>query len=245
MSVVFWDLSLFLTMTTCILNKHFLGVGVSVLRAYRWRLPVIYTRTVHHLARRSFPVTHDPTISLQLPSPLMSHTHPTSTSSSNFQLIFDNALRAYERRTKKDIRNHPLVTQLQDCNSPGNILDVLQQQVEELNQSQRRNEKWTRWLDPTIKVLHAFSDTLGEHVTSVCLGSSARMRPALSYLFDRHFHRQKLSLPQSASSFRCVSFYMLVRPIVMRSPLRQPRMCVQVTTLFSKSSSVLNRFSND
>src|SRR5260370_42473229 len=89
--------------------------------------------------------------------PLMSsHTLPTSASSSNFQLIFDNALRAYEGRIKKDLRNHPLAAQLQDCTSPSNILDVLQQQVEKLNQSQRRNEKWTRWLAQTGEVLHAF-----------------------------------------------------------------------------------------
>jgi hypothetical protein len=103
-------------------------------------------------------------------SPLMSHTHPTSPSSSNFQLIFDNALRAYQTRIRKDLLTHPLAAQLEDCNSPSNILDVLQQQVEELNRSQRRNEKWTSWLDPTVKVLHAFSGTLGEHVALVCLG---------------------------------------------------------------------------
>ncbi|KAF8497781.1 hypothetical protein F5888DRAFT_1803244 [Russula emetica] len=95
----------------------------------------------------------------------MSHTHHTSASSSNFQLIFDNALKAYEKRTKKDLLTHPLAAQLQRCNSPSSILDILQEQVQELNQSQRRNERWTRWLDPTVKVLHAFSETLGKSVT--------------------------------------------------------------------------------
>ncbi|KAI0260888.1 hypothetical protein BGY98DRAFT_1182476 [Russula aff. rugulosa BPL654] len=66
---------------------------------------------------------------------------------------------------KKDLLTHPLAAQLQQCNSPSGILDVLQQQVQELNQSQRRNETWTRWLDPTVKVLHLFSETLRETVT--------------------------------------------------------------------------------
>lgn len=100
----------------------------------------------------------------------MSHTDQTSTSS-NFQIIFDNALEAYEKRTKKDLITHPLATQLQKCGSPNSILDVLQQQVQELNQSRRRSERWTRWLSPTVKVLHAFSEKLGD-VTSVCLSSS-------------------------------------------------------------------------
>jgi hypothetical protein len=101
----------------------------------------------------------------------MSHTHPTSASSSNFQLIFDHALKAYEKRTKNDLLTHPLAAQLQHCNSPSSILDVLRQQVQELNQSQRRNERWTRWLDPTVNVLHAFAETLGEGVSLVCLNS--------------------------------------------------------------------------
>src|SRR5260370_21181908 len=175
----------------------------------------------------------------------MSHTHPTSPLSSNFQLIFDNALRAYQTRIKKDILTHPLAAQFQDYRSPSNILDVLQQQVEKLSQSQRQNEKWTRWLNPTVKVLDAFSGTLGEHVTLVCLWLSTRIRPALSCLFHRHFHRQKPSLLQSTSSFWCVSFYMFMRLIVMRSPLRQLRMCVQVKTPFLRPSSVLKHFSDD
>jgi hypothetical protein len=101
----------------------------------------------------------------------MSHIHPTSASSSNFQLIFDDALKVYEKRTKNDLLTHPLAAQLQRCNSPSSILDILHQQVQELNQSQRRNERWTRWLDPTVKVLHTFSETIGEGVTLVCLSS--------------------------------------------------------------------------
>jgi hypothetical protein len=170
--------------------------------ALRWRgvSPSLARRAALQLGEACRPsLSPSPTT---LPSPLMSsQTHPTLASSSSFQLIFDNALRAYERRTKKDLRNHPLAAQLQECSSPSNILDVLQQQVEELNQSQRRNENWTRWLDPTVKVLHAFSGTLGEHVTSVGLRLSTRIRPALLYPFHRHFHQQRPSLLQLASSF--------------------------------------------
>jgi hypothetical protein len=115
-----------------------------------------------------FPVTHDPTILLSIPySPLglMSHTHRTSTSS-NFQLILDNALKAYKKRTKKDLLKHPLADRLQACDSPSSILAVLQEQVQQLNESQRRN---TKWLDPTVNVLHTFSETLGEGVGLVCV----------------------------------------------------------------------------
>ena len=151
----------------------------------------------------SFSITHDPTI---LPSishfALMSHTHPTSASSSDFEPIFDNALKAYKQRTKKDLLTHPLADQLERCNSANSVLTLLQNQVQELNQSQRRNDTWTRWLNPTVKVLHAFSETLGKGVTLVCLTSSTCLGYALSYLFllHRHFHRQNPSLLQLASS---------------------------------------------
>jgi hypothetical protein len=94
----------------------------------------------------------------------MSHTQPTSTSS-NFQLIFENALKVYKKRTKNDLRTHQLAGRLEACISASSILIVLQELVQELNQSQRGN---TKWLDPTVNVLLAFSETLGEGVGSVC-----------------------------------------------------------------------------
>jgi hypothetical protein len=94
----------------------------------------------------------------------MSHTHPTSTSS-NFKPIFDNAVKAYKKRTKNDLLTHPLADRLEACGSASSILTVLQEQVRELNESQRSNQKW---LDPTVNVLLAFSETVGEGVGSVC-----------------------------------------------------------------------------
>ncbi|KAI0269005.1 hypothetical protein BGY98DRAFT_937978 [Russula aff. rugulosa BPL654] len=93
----------------------------------------------------------------------MSRTHPTSTKS-NFQLIFDNALKAYKKRTKIDPLAHPLADRLKACESASSILTVLQQHVQELNRSQPNNLKW---LHPTVNVLHAFSKPLGEVVGSV------------------------------------------------------------------------------
>jgi hypothetical protein len=96
----------------------------------------------------------------------MSHTNATASSSSTFQPIFDNALKAYKRRTKKDLLAHPLAAQLQACDSPSSILDVLQRQVQELHQSQSGDASGplTKWLDPTVNVLYALSATLGEGV---------------------------------------------------------------------------------
>ena len=96
----------------------------------------------------------------------MSHTHPTASSSSsssspNFQLLINNALDTYKKRTKNDLRDHPLAAQLQDCDSPTAILAILQQQLEGVDQSRSTDERWTKCLDPTINVLLTFSQAVG------------------------------------------------------------------------------------
>jgi hypothetical protein len=78
-------------------------------------------------------------------------------------------LKAYEKRTKNDLLAHPLVAQLQDCNSLTAILAVMNQQVQQFHQSRGANEGLTKWLDPTVKVLYSLSETLGEGVCLVCL----------------------------------------------------------------------------
>ena len=105
----------------------------------------------------------------ELAPSLMSNSHPTvttttATSSAKFQLIFNSALKAYEERTKKDLLVHPLAVQLQNCKTPSAILDVLHQ---ELDQSLGSDDRWTKWLDPIVNVVHALSDTLGEGISQV------------------------------------------------------------------------------
>jgi hypothetical protein len=119
----------------------------------------------------------------------MSHTYSTASSSSqastNFQLIINNALNAYEKRTKQDLLAHPLAAQLQTCDSPAAILAVLQQQVQGPDQSGNGNDRWTKWLDPTINVLFAFSATVGAGVGLVCPGSFAYyLSSAFSYFWQ-------------------------------------------------------------
>lgn len=103
----------------------------------------------------------------------MSHATPSTSPSPNFQLIFNNALKAYEKRTKSDLLAHPLVALLQDCNSPSAILAVIHQQVQGFHQSQRGDERLTKCLDTTVKVLYSLTEKLGQCVSLVCL----RMNP--------------------------------------------------------------------
>jgi hypothetical protein len=180
-------------------------------------------------------ITHDSAILPSIPhSPPMSRTQPISTSS-NFKPIFDNALKAYKKRTKKDLLKHPLADRLRACNSPSNILTVLQEQVQELNESQRSN---TKWLDPTVNVIHTFSETLGEGVGSVRFG-------AHEHVLDLHSHICLKVFPPAKVIFIgigvllsvCTFLNAFVRSIVIRTILRQLRLFARTKKLFSRYSS--------
>ena len=141
----------------------------------------------------------------------MSRAHPQTTASpsSHFQQMFNNAMKAYEKRTKNDLLLHPLTAQLQACDSPDAILAVLQKQVEEFNQSRDTGDRWTKWLDPTVNVLFAFSATLGECVGLVCVRIWTDQRHARSCVFGRSSHRRKLSLQVSAFCSWYLIFFIL------------------------------------
>jgi hypothetical protein len=102
--------------------------------------------------------------------PLPSRPRPTTSSPSTLRPVID-ALDAYKKRTKKDLLAHPLFTQLRSCDSPSAILAVLQQQLQGSDQSGRSDERWTRWLDPTVNVLYTLSEALEENVSLVRLRS--------------------------------------------------------------------------
>ncbi|KAH9014711.1 hypothetical protein EDB84DRAFT_1443729 [Lactarius hengduanensis] len=94
----------------------------------------------------------------------MSQTPPAASSSTNLQAIFYASMKEYEKKTKKDLLAHPLMAQLQTCNSPTDILAVLRTQVQQFEQSMSNDDKLTKWLNPTVNVLYAFSAALGEGV---------------------------------------------------------------------------------
>ncbi|KAI9434814.1 hypothetical protein H4582DRAFT_2130890, partial [Lactarius indigo] len=93
-----------------------------------------------------------------------SKTPATTSSSFNFKIIFEKAIKEYNKKTKHDLIAHPLATQLQPCDSPAAILTILQEQVDQFKQSRTADERLHKWLNPTINVLYAFSQTLGEGI---------------------------------------------------------------------------------
>jgi hypothetical protein len=94
----------------------------------------------------------------------MSHNLSQTSSSANYQVILDNALEAYKRKTGNDLASDPLLRKLESCNSPDIVLDVLRDQIPGFDQS---GSRLTTWVKPTINVLYTFSSTIGGAVSLV------------------------------------------------------------------------------
>ena len=107
-----------------------------------------------------------PSASITVPQTL------ATTSSSDIEHIFDAALKSYKKKTKKDLKSHDLFKQLENCDSPAEILAKFQAtQFGDPSQT-GSDDGLKRWLVPTLNVLCAFSDTLGEGVSLVNIDSS-------------------------------------------------------------------------
>jgi hypothetical protein len=96
----------------------------------------------------------------------MSGAHQTAGPSrtDNFTAIFDAATSEYERVTGNQLHNHPFSAQLDSCDSPGAVSDVLQRQAQAFGKFREGDEKLMAWLDPTVQIIFTFSATLGEGI---------------------------------------------------------------------------------
>jgi hypothetical protein len=97
----------------------------------------------------------------------MPQTPETTPSSSNIERIFDTALKSYKKMTNKDIKDHDLFKQLEKCDSPAAILTVFQAAQFKTGS----DERLRKWVVPTLNVLCAFADALGEGVSLVDINS--------------------------------------------------------------------------
>jgi hypothetical protein len=93
---------------------------------------------------------------------------PTTTSSSNFQSIFDAALSNYAKQTGIDLATQPFTQTLQNCNSADAILDILQRKANQFQAYRDGNRKLINCLKPVVQVLHTVSGILcGDGATLV------------------------------------------------------------------------------
>ena len=96
-----------------------------------------------------------------------------ASSSGHYEVIFDNAMKAYKKKTGKDLASDPLRRRLETCNSPDSVLAMLKDQIPGFHQSgssDENHERLTKWVNPVVNVLYNFAATIGGAVSLVSHG---------------------------------------------------------------------------
>jgi hypothetical protein len=133
----------------------------------------------------------------------------TNVSFSQFQDLFNTALREYSQKTGKDIATDPLIARLLPCNSSDAILAILQEQAHAFNQF--RNGDWKiqlmRRLKPTVDILLGLSTSgvFGEGIGLVRLTNLTYHFQKVHHPPYREFQQQKRYLLVLVSYSRYVS----------------------------------------
>ena len=96
----------------------------------------------------------------------MSSTEHTTISPSNLQLIID-ASSDYAHRMGIDFAQNSLAEELQRTNTPNDILNLLQQRENAFLHYRNRNRTFIDCFSPAVRVLHIFSEKLGDMVNLV------------------------------------------------------------------------------
>ena len=90
----------------------------------------------------------------------------STSSTSNIQLITD-ALVDYADITGVDLSKNPFAAAIEQANSPGAILDLLQGREKAFKDYREDNRRLVNCLSPAVNVIQAFSGILGEAVSLV------------------------------------------------------------------------------
>jgi hypothetical protein len=126
----------------------------------------------------------------------MSSTEHTTISPSNLQLIID-ALGDYARRMGIDFAQNPFAEDLQRTNTPDGILNLLQEREEAFIQYRNRNRTLINCFSPAVRVLHVFSQKLGDVASLVSF-----MTAFLFSILCDHFNSTSLAIP-SCKGYLC------------------------------------------
>ena len=85
-------------------------------------------------------------------------------SADNFTAIFNAAINEYNRLTGERLDTHPFFAQLESCQNPEAVSNVIRTQAQAFSKFRENDEKLMAWLDPTIHIMSKFSNTLGEGI---------------------------------------------------------------------------------
>jgi hypothetical protein len=88
---------------------------------------------------------------------------PSTPSASSIQ-FFTDALADYAKKTGIDPSKYPFAAAIEGANSPGAILELLQEREKAFKDYREGNRRLISCLSPAVNVIQAFSGILGEAV---------------------------------------------------------------------------------
>src|SRR6266700_6149013 len=94
-------------------------------------------------------------------------TSSTSFTSNIQWQLFTDALVDYAKITGIDLSKNPFAAAIERANSPGAILELLQEREKAFNDYREGNRNLISCLSPAVNVIQAFSGILGEVVSLV------------------------------------------------------------------------------
>ena len=139
----------------------------------------------------------------------MSSTAQPPASSIRFKSILDDALTKYQKKTKKNLLDYWLATELKNCESIDAILGILQDQAKTIERTSAGDQSLMKYIGSSVNLLSSISDTLGEGISLVSIRNL--IFDTILTLLCRHFHLRKRYLQGSVSSFLSVYFRLLFR----------------------------------
>ncbi|KAN0142062.1 hypothetical protein V8E53_000524 [Lactarius tabidus] len=95
----------------------------------------------------------------------MSSPSQSPTSSTRFKSILDNALTEYQKKTKKNLLDYWLSTELKSCESIDAVLDILRDQAKAIERTSAADRRLMERIGSSVNVLSSISDTLGEGIS--------------------------------------------------------------------------------
>jgi hypothetical protein len=129
-------------------------------------------------------------------------------SSSKFNALFDEALAEYKKQTGKDLRDHPLASDIDNCDTADSLLVIFQKQAKEFKEFRDGDPKLMKWLQPVVNGLYSLSSSTAVTIV-VGLVSPNKVAVVMSVsstpLLYRRSPLQTPSCPLSASFSQCVS----------------------------------------
>jgi hypothetical protein len=143
-----------------------------------------------------------------------SSTLGTSSGSSNFEAIFNAALAKYSEQTNMDLRNHPLASKIEACDSAESVLALFQEQAKAFDEFRNGDPRLIKWLQPVVNGLYTIS-TSPTITTSVGLVSLSKCFCFLTVLSNAVIVQ---SFPPASAVFSGISVLLSVR-IYPCSPL--------------------------